>query len=41
MVDEVEKGAIQFPLDKPVDHKLIADIVRWHVEQGKRDSKWN
>ena len=30
------KGAIQFPLDQPVDHKLIADIVSWRVEQAQR-----
>lgn len=27
------KGSIQLPLDKPIDHELIADIVRWRVEQ--------
>jgi uncharacterized protein YdhG (YjbR/CyaY superfamily) len=25
------KGAIQFPLDKPVDYKLIADITKFRV----------
>jgi len=25
------KGAIQFPLDKPVDYELIADITRWRL----------
>ena len=25
------KGAIQLPLGKPIDHALIADIVRWRV----------
>ena len=25
------KGAIQFPLDKPIDYELIADITRWRV----------
>ena len=25
------KGAIQLPLDKPVDYGLIADITRWRV----------
>ncbi|SMC49604.1 iron chaperone [Papillibacter cinnamivorans] len=29
---KTSKGAIQLPLDKPMDHKLIADIVRWRVE---------
>ena len=35
---KTSKGAIQFPLDQPVDHKLIADIVSWCVEQAKRDA---
>ena len=25
------KGAIQFPIDQPIDFKLIADITRWRV----------
>ena len=25
------KGTIQFPLDKPLDFELIADITRWRV----------
>jgi len=25
------KGAIQFPLDKPIDHELIAEITRFRV----------
>jgi uncharacterized protein YdhG (YjbR/CyaY superfamily) len=29
---KTSKGAIQLPLDKPIDHELIADIVRWRVE---------
>lgn len=28
------KGAIQFPLDKPVDYALIAEITRWRVQQA-------
>ena len=33
------KGAIQFPLDKPIDYKLIADITRWRLSYvtGKRN----
>jgi uncharacterized protein YdhG (YjbR/CyaY superfamily) len=27
------KGAIQFPLDKPIDYELIADITKWRVQQ--------
>jgi uncharacterized protein YdhG (YjbR/CyaY superfamily) len=32
------KGTIQFPLGKPIDFDLIADITRWRVAQaeGKR-----
>ena len=29
---KTSKGAIQLPLNRPIDHKLIADIVRWRVE---------
>lgn len=27
------KGAIQFPLDNPVDYALIEEITRWRVQQ--------
>lgn len=27
------KGAIQLPLNKPIDYELIADITRWGVSQ--------
>lgn len=30
---KVSKGTIQLPLDKPLDSNLLADIVRWRVEQ--------
>ena len=31
------KGAIQFPYDKAIDYKLIADITKWRVQcvEGK------
>lgn len=32
---KTSKGAIQFPLGKPIDHELIADIVRWRLENLK------
>jgi len=32
---KTSKGTIQFPLGKPIDHELLADIVRWRVEQAK------
>jgi uncharacterized protein YdhG (YjbR/CyaY superfamily) len=31
---KTSKGAIRFPIDKPIDHALIADITRWRVEQA-------
>ena len=30
---KTSKGAIQFPLGKPIDYELITDIVRWRVKQ--------
>jgi uncharacterized protein YdhG (YjbR/CyaY superfamily) len=30
---KTSKGAIQFPLDRAPDFALIADIMRWRVEQ--------
>lgn len=30
---KTSKGAIQLPLGKPIDYELIADIVRWRIEQ--------
>ncbi len=32
---KTSKGSIRFPLDKPIDHRLISDIARWRVEQAK------
>ncbi|HNW03922.1 MAG TPA: DUF1801 domain-containing protein [Oscillospiraceae bacterium] len=32
---KTSKGAIQLPLNQPIDHELIADIVRWRVGQVK------
>lgn len=32
---KTSKGAIQFPLDQPIDEELIADIVRWRVKQAE------
>ena len=31
------KGAIQFPLDKPIDYELIADITRHRVSATRKD----
>lgn len=30
---KTSKGTIQFPLNKPIDYDLIADITRWRVAQ--------
>jgi uncharacterized protein YdhG (YjbR/CyaY superfamily) len=32
---KTSKGAIQFPLNKPIDYELIADIVRWRLSRLK------
>jgi uncharacterized protein YdhG (YjbR/CyaY superfamily) len=32
---KTSKGAIQFPLHKPIDYTLIADITRWRVKQAE------
>lgn len=32
---KTSKGTIQFPLANPIDHGLLADIVRWRVEQAE------
>lgn len=33
MLNEIRtsKGAIQLPLDKPVDRQLISDLVSWNL----------
>ncbi len=33
---KTSKGCIQFPFDKPIDHELIADIVRFRLEQAAK-----
>ncbi|MCL1815785.1 MAG: DUF1801 domain-containing protein [Treponema sp.] len=30
---KTSKGAIQFPYDKPIDYKLIADITKWRIQR--------
>ena len=30
---KTSKGAIQLPLDKPIDYSLITEITLWRVEQ--------
>ena len=30
------KGAVQFPIDKPLPLKLVADIVKFRVEENKK-----
>ena len=36
---KTSKGTIQFPLDKPIDFDLIADITRWKVEKVVKKKK--
>ena len=38
---ETTKGSIHFPLDKPIDYKLIADITRYRVEAAAGKSTKN
>lgn len=42
---KTSKGAIQFPLDRPMDLELIADIVRWRVaasgQKGKKPKRYD
>ncbi len=33
---QTSKGTIQFPLDKPIPHALIAEITRFRVEENTR-----
>jgi uncharacterized protein YdhG (YjbR/CyaY superfamily) len=35
---KANKGTIQLPLNKPIDHKLIADIVQWVSENARGES---
>jgi len=32
---KTSKGVIQFPYDKPIDLKLITDMVKWKLKQAK------
>lgn len=40
MLDELglkySKGAIQLPIDRPLERKLVEDIIRFRVEQQKK-----
>ncbi|MGI6279650.1 MAG: iron chaperone, partial [Acutalibacteraceae bacterium] len=33
---KTSKGTIQFPLGKPIDYDLIAEITRWRVSQVQK-----
>lgn len=35
------KGAVQFPLDKPIPKKLIAQIVKYRMQQNKTKAAMN
>jgi len=30
---KTSRGAVQFPLDKPIPYELVGEITRWRVEQ--------
>lgn len=36
---KTSKGTIQFPLNKPIDYQLIADIARWRSRQAEEKRK--
>lgn len=36
---KTSKGTIQFPLNKPIDYQLIADITRWRIKQAGEKQK--
>ena len=38
---KTSKGAIQFPLGRPIDHELTADIVRWRASQAEQRTEGN
>jgi hypothetical protein len=38
---KVAKGAIQFPLDKPIPYEIIGEITRWRVSCVESKNKLN
>ena len=36
---KTSKGALQFPLDKPVPYKLVEEIVRFRVKEARDKNK--
>jgi uncharacterized protein YdhG (YjbR/CyaY superfamily) len=38
---KTSKGAIQFPLTKPIPYELVRRIVRFRVEEAKGKKKQN
>ncbi|SYZ77422.1 iron chaperone [Trichococcus shcherbakoviae] len=38
---KTSKGAIQFPLTKPIPYELVRKIVRFRVEEAKQKKKQN
>ena len=36
---ETSKGAVRFPLDKPIPVKLISDMVKWKVRENLAKEK--
>src|SRR5664279_805837 len=37
---ETSKGAIRFPLDKPIPVKLVSEIVKWKVKENLLKEKF-
>lgn len=35
---KTSKGALQFPLDRPIPHELVAEIVRFRVDENTRNA---
>ena len=33
------RGSVQFPLDKPIPWELVADIIRFRIEENKKIKK--
>lgn len=36
---KISKGTIQFPLNKPIDYDLIAEIAKWRAEQVEHNNQ--
>ena len=36
---KTSKGAIQFPIDQPIPHKLVKKIVKYRIQENKEKKK--